>query len=146
MKRGRKSGASLEVVKPGGIAAIERPDPPKELTGEQAHEWRSVVDSLPADWFPREIHALLIAFCRHVIAGRRIAAIIETLLADDGDWLNTYDQLLRMQERESRAMTSLATKLRMTNQARMRPEMAARKINNLPKHPPPHKPPWETPK
>jgi len=31
------------------ITAIERPDPPADLTPEQAHEWNSVVNRLPAD-------------------------------------------------------------------------------------------------
>lgn len=52
-----------------GMSAITRPDPPDEyrLSDEQTAEWWSVVNRMPADWFPRETHALLAQFCRHVV-------------------------------------------------------------------------------
>ncbi len=136
-KRGRKSGASLGVVK-SKISAITRPVPSEHLTTEQANTWRDVVDRLPADWFPRESHALLEAYCRHVDAGRRIAAIIEQLLTDSTDMdylIGEYDRLLRMQERESRAMSSLATRMRITQQSR---------INYKKTTGPTIKPPWQS--
>jgi hypothetical protein len=119
--RGKKPGAALGIVK-SSITAITRPVPSKHLTTEQANTWRSVVDRLPADWFPRETHGVLEAYCRHVDAGRRIADLIESLLknSDDLDYLiGEFDRLLRMQERESRAMSSLATRMRITQQSRI---------------------------
>ena len=99
------------------ITAIERPDPPADLTPEQAHEWQSVVNRMPADWFPRETHALLVQFCRHVVSARRIAELIENLFSSDFN-LETFNKLLIMQERESRIIFSLATKMRTSQQAR----------------------------
>ena len=134
-KRGKESGASLGVIKTS-ITAINRPVPSKHLTTEQANTWRSVVDRLPADWFPRETHGILEQYCRHVDAGRRIAAIIEQLLSDSTDMeylITEYDRLLRMQERESRALSSLATRMRLTQQAR---------INYKKTTGPTIKPPW----
>jgi hypothetical protein len=46
------------------------------LTDEQATEWWAVVNRLPADWFPRETHALLIQYCRHVVSARRVAQLL----------------------------------------------------------------------
>jgi hypothetical protein len=62
---------------------------------------------------------------RHVVAARRVAQLIraaESEVDDDGAAvldLNKYDQLLKMQEREGRALSSLATRLRITQQATM---------------------------
>ena len=146
-QRGRKSGASFAVVR--AIGTIVRPDPMLGLTIDQSNEWVDVVNRMPADWFPRETHSILAQYCRHVVSAKRVGELIESLISgetESDNFLCDYDRLLKMQEREGRAMSSLATRMRLTNQARMRPEMAGCKINNLPKHPPPHKPPWETPK
>jgi hypothetical protein len=52
--RGRTGIAELTVIGPGGIETVKRPDPPGELTDEQATEWRAIVNRLGASWFPRE--------------------------------------------------------------------------------------------
>lgn len=115
--RGKKSIASLEVAKPENIESFQRPDAPYDLTDEQAEEWRAVVDRLPADWFPRETWPLLAQYCRHVIAARHIAQLIYDLEKKDGGFdAAEYDQLLKMQEREGRALSSLATRMRITQQ------------------------------
>ena len=120
-KRGRKSGAELSALKPSSISAIERPVAPGYLTDEQKHEWRSVVNRMPADWFPRETHAMLVQYCRHVVSTQRIAELIESLLAgtEMDYWLREYDRLLKMQEREGRAMSLLATRMRLTQHSRI---------------------------
>ena len=115
--RGPKSAAALAMIGPGGIATIRRPDPPRKLTDEQSEEWRAVVNRLPADWFPRETHGLLAHYCRHVVAARRVAQLIEVEEQSDKFSLERYDSLLRMQEREGRALSSLATRMRLTQQA-----------------------------
>ena len=100
------------------IEAIERPDAPYDLNDEQSDEWRAVVSRLPADWFQRETWPLLAQYCRHVVAARHIAKLIHDLEAKKtGFEVNEYDQLLKMQEREGRAMSSLATRMRITQQA-----------------------------
>lgn len=118
--RGRESIASLEVVRPeNAITALTRPAPPDHLTDEQASEWESVVGRLPADWFPRETHGLLAQYCCHVVTGRHIAAMIENFKAgEQGErWLEEYDRLLKMQERESRAVCALARGMRISQQS-----------------------------
>lgn len=114
--RGRKSAASLSVVRAEAIDIVRRPQPPQELTTEQAQEWRAVVDRLPADWFPRETHSLLAQYCRHVVAARRISQLIAASESAGEFDLDEYDKLLKMQEREGRALSSLATRMRITQQ------------------------------
>jgi len=115
--RGPKSSASLEVVNQANIARLARPEPPSELTDEQAAEWLAVVERLPADWFQRETHGMLAQYCRHVVDARRVAQLIESACGSDEFDVNEYDRLLKMQEREGRALSSLATRMRMTQQA-----------------------------
>lgn len=116
-KPGRRSSASLEVITNTGITAMERPQPPEELTDAQADEWISIVNRLPADWFPRETHGMLAQYCRHLIAARRVAQLIaEFEKAEGGLDIEDYDRLLKMQEREGRAISSLATRMRLSQQ------------------------------
>lgn len=116
--RGRKSAAALAVVTalPG-----QRPEPPAELTDEQAAEWRAIVGRMPADWFTRETQPLLVQYCRHVVKARLVAQAINDFdpawLADE-DGLKRYDKLTQIAEREGRAMSSLATRMRITQQSR----------------------------
>lgn len=133
--RGRKSAASLEVVTAVGgvVSAIQRPEPPPELTDEQSHEWRAVVNRLPAEWFPRETHGLLAQYCRHVVAARRIAQLIAEFEARDEIDVEQYDRLLKMQEREGRAISSLATRMRISQQATL--DREKRKPLRAPKKP-----------
>jgi hypothetical protein len=114
--RGRKSAASLSVVRADAIEITERAKPPRDLTPEQAEEWRAVVNRMPADWFPRETHGLLAQYCRHLVAARRVAQLIQSAEAGDEFDVDEYDKLLKMQEREGRAISSLATRMRLTQQ------------------------------
>lgn len=120
--RGRESAASLSVISSEGVETVRRPTPPAELTDEQAQEWRAVVNRLPADWFPRETHPMLAAYCRHIVALRRIGQLIEHIESQKDIDLEAYDRLLKMQERESRAMSSLATRMRLTQQSTYDPK------------------------
>jgi len=116
-QRGRKSAASLTVVATAGVETVRRPEPPSELTDEQAHEWRRIVNRLPADWFPAETHGLLIQYVRHLVASRRVAQLVAALEGSDEFDTDEYDKLLKMQEREGRALSSLATRMRLTQQS-----------------------------
>ena len=119
-QRGRK--AALAVVHESAISAINRPEPPPELTNEQRIEWILVVNSLPADWFPDETHKVLAQYCRHAVTSRHVSQMIEQMEAGDNIDVTEYDKLLKMQERESRILVSLATKMRITQQATYHPE------------------------
>lgn len=112
--RGRKSVASLAVAAP--IETLERPDAPYDLTDEQADEWWAVVNRMPADWFPRETHGMLAQYCRHVVSARRVAQLIAAEEGKKEIEIPVLDQLYKMQEREGRALSSLATRMRITQQ------------------------------
>lgn len=115
-KRGRKSRAELAVTQTNLIEIAPRPTAPEELTDEQAVEWDAVVSRMASDWFPRETHGLLAQYCRHVVAARRIGQMIEVFESGDDQDLERYDKLLKMQEREGRALSSLATRMRLSQQ------------------------------
>lgn len=133
--RGRKSAASLAVAS-RPVEVVQRPDAPYDLTDEQSEEWWAVVNRMPADWFPRETHGMLAQYCRHVVAARRVAQLIADREAQAGALdVEEYDRLLKMQEREGRAISSLATRMRISQQATVRAEQA-RKPSQVRK-------PWE---
>lgn len=128
---GRKSAASLAVVA-SLPAAMQRPEPPEDLTSEHAEEWRAVVSRMPAGWFTRETHQVLATYCRHVVNARRLSVAIEAFdpawLVDD-EGLKRYDKLLSMADREGKAITMTATRLRLTPQARYTAQAAATAAN-----------------
>jgi hypothetical protein len=129
-QRGRRSAASFLVV-PTAIEASPRQRAPSELSQQQAIIWDAVVAAEPADWFSASTRPILVQYCRHIIAARRAAQMIATLEAEiDGESADqsgrlavmlsaakAFDRLLKIQERESRTIASLATKMRITQQA-----------------------------
>src|SRR5690349_15437450 len=119
-QRGRKSAASLSLGVVTGLPG-QRPQPPDELTDEQADLWRAVVTTKPADWFQPDTHPLLSQYVRHVTAARVLATQIDGMdpacLADQ-EHLQRYEKLLAMRERESRAINALARGMRLTQQSR----------------------------
>ena len=134
-KRGRASAADLQVLPSAQIETVERPDAPYDLTEEQSAEWWAVGNRVPAEWFPRETHGLLAQYCRHVVTARRVAEMIEAAQADKETSLDDLDKLYKMQEREGRALSSLATRMRISQQAtfdkeRKKPKQAANKLLN----------------
>ena len=109
---------SLSLVKPTGpIETIPRPQPPYDLTGEESELWTTIVNRLPADWFPAETLPILTQYCRHTIQARRIAELIQAATADPTLQIGDYARLLRMQAAESQSIVTLATKLRCTPQS-----------------------------
>jgi hypothetical protein len=141
-KRGRQSQAAVEVA--GLVAPVvksERLDCPTHLSDAERAVWLQVVNDQPATAFTETHVPLLEMYCRHVVQARVIA---DQIIAFDQAWLNNddgldrYDKLLKMQEREGRAASSLATRLRITRQA-IDQQTVARSIINQPKA----RKPWE---
>lgn len=110
--RGRPSTDELSTATVTHLPA--RPDPPRDLSGPEAIEWREIVHRLPADWFPRETHGLLAQYCRHVVASRRVAQLVEGAGDDD---VPALARLLRMQVAQSSAIAALASKMRLAQSA-----------------------------
>ena len=116
-KRGRQSAASLEIARAGPVEIVQRQRPPYDLTDEEVVVWASVVESEPADWFSPSTVPLLAQYCRHVVQARRIAELIEKATGDPDLALSAYDRLLKIQQRESAIIKSLATSMRISQQA-----------------------------
>ena len=117
-QRGRKSAAGelIRLVQPLAqpIELVPRPRPPADITTEESEIWTAVVNRLPADWFPAETLPMLAQYCRHTIQARRVGQLIEQAVAGSELAVDDYDKLLRMQERESRAIATLATRMRFS--------------------------------
>ncbi|WP_316150447.1 hypothetical protein [Cupriavidus sp. BIC8F] len=144
-QRGRKSAASQTVA--ALVAPIEteqRLAPPLHISDAERCVWLEVVNDQPAGVFSATHAPLLELYCRHVVQARILADEMANFdrawLADD-DGLKRYDRLLAMAERESRAASSLATRLRITRQAVEHPTTVGRKLTNQAKA----RKPWELP-
>jgi hypothetical protein len=144
-QRGRKSAAALAL--PGIVTAInatERLPAPVHLSDAAAAVWVEVVNDQPASAFTPTHAPLLEMYCAHVVRSR---VLDDQLLNFDVAWMaddegmDRYDKLLKMAERESRAASSLATRLRITRQAIEHPVTAGRKVANQSKA----RKPWELP-
>jgi hypothetical protein len=118
MGHGRKTRAPVAGVADGfGDLEIQRPDAPYDLTDEQSQEWWAVVNRMPADWLPRETRGMLAQYCRHVVRARRVAQMLDAMeRADDFD-VKEYRELLKAEAEESRAIASLATRMRLSQQS-----------------------------
>lgn len=125
-QRGRTSGAALSVV--AGTDIDGRPKAPSDLTDFQAEVWERTVANEAADVFrTAALQQLLKEYCRHVQSADRLARMIqaterqEVLSADD---LEDLERMLRMRDKETKALADKATKLRLTNQSRYTPQAA----------------------
>jgi len=130
--RGRKSAAELSVVR--NVVEIPRPSPPDYLTQDQAALWRVITNRHPADHFPPETHGELSAYCEHTCEARYLSRLMQ-VEREQGNDLDRLDRLQRMHERQTRAASSLATRMRMTQQATMNAKTRKQPIE-LPK-------PWD---
>lgn len=142
-QRGRKSAAALAVAVPP-TPATARLKAPAHISDAEMAVWTEVVNDQPAEAFSATHRPLLELYCRHVVQARIVA---DELLNFDRAWMTTddglkrYDRLLTMAERESRAASSLATRLRITRQAIEHPTTVGRALAKQAKT----KKPWELP-
>lgn len=119
-QRGRQSAAALAVAVVDAAPGTPRLQAPTHLSDAERAIWAEVVNDHPAETFTATHAPMLETYCRHVVQGRVIA---DELLNFDRAWmadkegLDRYDKLLGMHEREGRAASSLATRLRITRQA-----------------------------
>ena len=122
--RGRRSIASLAVLTP---QPGQRPAPPADLTAEQAATWRAVVGAKPADYFGADTMPLLAAYVRHTACARRLSDALEAIGWDVP--VERLAPLLRLRDRETKAVMAMARALRLTQQATMTPQSAATRSN-----------------
>lgn len=145
MSRGRVSGAELAALAamPTPIESQSRLACPVHLSDAVQAVWAELVNDVPGGSFTAKDIPLLEAYCRHVVQGRIIADQIESFdpawLGDD-EGLKRFDRLTAIGEREARAASSLATRLRITRQAMVDPKTAGRANSGLKRS----KKPWES--
>jgi len=138
-KRGRKSTAELAMVKNGKFASImdSRPPAPDTLDEEEANLWNVVVQSMYQEAFPKETHALLEIYIRHVFDERFISNAIRRWKAEGIETPQGTDQfntLLRMRQREAHAVMTIGRSLRITPHSRVDPKTAGRAASNRTGH------------
>ena len=118
-QRGRTASTALATV----TLTEARPSAPEGLTADQVKAWCDTVTRLPADWFPRETHALLAEYCRAVARAKFIGVAVD---AFKPEWFRAegaverYARLVATADKQVRLMTSLARALRITNQSRLK--------------------------
>jgi hypothetical protein len=131
--RGRNSAASQIIA--GGFA--ERPEPPQSLSSRQKTIWREVVASEDPNFFNSGVlRGLLADYCRSRATAEGITEVIEAsadVWMQDSESVGNHERLLRMRDRELKAMVTVATKLRLTNQSRYVPHSAGRAAAKAPK-------------
>ena len=111
---------------PGAQPEAERPAPPPALDAERQALWAAVVQAMPAGWFRREHWELLAMYCGHYQEWLRLDAEVAKVWEQATDKQGVNTDLLevwqRMRDRERRAFSDLATKMRLTQQASYHPE------------------------
>jgi hypothetical protein len=112
-----QAAQSLTVIGGGGIEAVRRPDPPRELTDEMAHEWRTIVNRLPADWFPAETWPMLIQYCTHIVRSRRLRSLISQMESSEEFDSVHYARLLDSEQKQTREISNLAVRMRLAQSA-----------------------------
>lgn len=122
--RGKASDAELSVVV---VDPTERRPPPATLDTEEATIWKSIMDSLPADWFRPSDWPILAAYCQTAAqyekATKELRGASLTLVADNGR--EYRNPLLSIQHTAALRLAALAVKLRLCPSSRMRQDATA---------------------
>lgn len=108
---GRPSAASLAIAP---VAHWERLQPPQTLTPPQVAIWIEIVATKPADWFKADCAPILEAYCKSITHYRDLARILDTPPED----MRQLRALSEAVGKQARLMGELASKLRLTPQAR----------------------------
>jgi hypothetical protein len=133
-QRGRKSADSVDLTVIDGDFAGKRPDPPPDMTPQQAHIWTATVNDEPLEHFATAAtREMLKDYCiqRHIadtIAGAMNVFPAEGHKSVKG--MMFFRQLQKAHDMATRGASSLATKLRLTNQSRYTPMAAATASRN----------------
>ena len=137
-----------------------RQPPPPELNEAESATWRTIVERLPADWFTAENYPLLKELCRHIGHADALSIDIENarrelaILASSGVCFEDaaeeiarrkairaatadYHAVLRLHAYQTERIGNLATKLRLSQQARLAPAVSRAKADTVPAGPKP---------
>jgi hypothetical protein len=118
-----------------GKPRIPNPEPPADLSEAQAEIWRAVIASEPPGYFDGAgARGMLADYCQRRDTAATLGRVIndfrpEWLRSEEGS--KRYRRLAKMRDLEMRAVSSLATKLKLTNQTRWSSRTAATKARNF---------------
>ena len=122
-KRGKRSAADLLAGFPRVDGARGRLRPPADLDHGVKRVFTGIVAACPPDHFVASDTPLLIEYVRAVTMAERASVA----LRNDGPVLDGRPSpWITIQEKQVRAMTALSMRLRLSPQARMRPETLSR--------------------
>ena len=136
----RRSAASLSVLLPE-LEPVPIPVAPPSLTAQQATLWRTILVSKPSDWWDQSSLPLLANLVRHLTTYDQICEQLERYDMGDVEKVDIVNKLLAMRDREGKAVASLSTKMRLTQQSKYEPQRAqhiAMRGGRVPK-------PWDDP-
>ena len=106
--RGRKSAGEVAVL-------TQRPDPLPQLNKDEKEIWQRVVNGLPSDWFRPETLDLLREYCHQISLSLKIQKMIVKLPMDAPP--ADMERFVRLKEKTSRMIVTLATKMRLSQQS-----------------------------
>lgn len=116
----RKSASFLSVAPPP-VELRPLPEPPQDLTDEQAALWHKIVATKPSDWWDAANLPMLRALVVHTAAAevidRELATFEPEWLKDD-EGLKRYKILTQIRAEHTGKTESLMTKMRLTQQSR----------------------------
>ena len=126
--RGKKSSEALVTILP----EFKRPDAPNELNQRAKKEWDAIVSRMPAEWFTRETHGILKAYCRNIAEFEKISSLIENLevTVGDKDSVKEYNNLSIIHDRIGKNLVSMARAMRITQQSKYDPKVANHKAKD----------------
>jgi hypothetical protein len=87
----------------------------------ERERWLAFVVAKPSDWFDQPGLVLLTQLVRHLSTLDRLNVMVD---GQSGKDIEALDRLLKMRTRETAAVKTLATALRLTVQARYDPQRA----------------------
>lgn len=117
-QRGRKSLESVATVTPMPLRMVQ---PPADLSDEECSVWARVAATKPSEWWDAGSVPLLAQYCRAVVQSELVAGLVTSTgkaMLTDPDELARYKELRKIQAALTGEMTSLATKMRLTQQSR----------------------------
>lgn len=131
----RKSEEELAMEDRGELARLDRrAEPPEFLDTVESAIWRRIVEDKPAEWFSADTLVLLITYCRAAAKDHWYNAKIregQRAIEDAGDdtdidaldrqkaILLMMDKYVKWQDMNAKQLMAVATKLRLTNQAKI---------------------------
>lgn len=77
----------------------------------------------PVDWFGEDSAPLLAEYCRATVACDLLAQMVDAAFA--GGDIKQLKDVIELRDKESRRLTTIGTKLRLTQQSRYTPKSSA---------------------